>query len=364
MASKYNIDIVKEFFIERGYELCEDTYFNNSQKMKYKCIKHSEFEQYISLGKLLSGRGCKYCGRERRSDSTRKSIQEVNECFEDQGLILLEDEYINRNTKMKCSCAIHSDAIFYKSYADVSGGAGCNICRKRYTLSYKEVVDLFGSKGYVLLEKHYVNSSTRMRYKCPKHPEKELFISVEKLKVGQSCPYCSKVGKVTQEDVNKTFDDIGYVLIDKYKNSKTPLRYICPHHPTKETSMTYHQARTGARCGFCVNNVKLDFDVVREEFANLGYILVDDAYINNQTPMKYICPKHPDKERYMSLGNLRQGKRCMMCSRGGENHHNWNHSITNEERENERNIEGYDEWRKSIYKKDNYKCIICKRERI
>lgn len=226
-------------------------------------------------------------------------------------------------------------------------------------LTFSEVEKLFKGRGYKLLETEYINCETKMKYQCPNHPDRELFITVDKLKQGRCCPYCSKVGKVTQKDAENAFSKLGYILIDTYKPNHTPLKYICPNHPDKETKMRYSQALEGVRCPYCVNNIKFDFEEVKLEFEKVGYRLLEVEYINNSTPMKYICPKHPEKIRYISLANLKKGKRCMMCSRGGENHHNWSKLITDEERDANRNISGYNAWRKSVYKKDNYKCLIC-----
>ena len=42
----------------------------------------------------------------------------------------------------------------------------------------------------------------------------------------------------------------------------------------------------------------------------------------------------------------------------GEIHPNYNPNLTQEEREQGRNIEGYEEWRKRVYERDNYACQI------
>ena len=43
----------------------------------------------------------------------------------------------------------------------------------------------------------------------------------------------------------------------------------------------------------------------------------------------------------------------------GENSSSWNPNLTDEERENGRNIEGYSRWIKEVYKRDNYTCQCC-----
>ena len=43
----------------------------------------------------------------------------------------------------------------------------------------------------------------------------------------------------------------------------------------------------------------------------------------------------------------------------GENNPNWNPNLTQEEREQHREIEGYNSWRTQVYRRDNYTCICC-----
>lgn len=43
----------------------------------------------------------------------------------------------------------------------------------------------------------------------------------------------------------------------------------------------------------------------------------------------------------------------------GDRHHNWNPNLTDEEREQNRNILGYNEFISSVYKRDNYTCQYC-----
>ena len=52
--------------------------------------------------------------------------------------------------------------------------------------------------------------------------------------------------------------------------------------------------------------------------------------------------------------------KCVIENNKGENHHRWNPNITQEERVQRRNIEGYNDFVKSVYKRDNYTCQCCK----
>ena len=46
----------------------------------------------------------------------------------------------------------------------------------------------------------------------------------------------------------------------------------------------------------------------------------------------------------------------------GENNYNWNPNLTDREREQRRNIEGYDDFIKDVYERDNYTCQVCGQE--
>lgn len=59
---------------------------------------------------------------------------------------------------------------------------------------------------------------------------------------------------------------------------------------------------------------RLNYEYVKNEFNKIGYILLEDEYINSHTKMKYICPNHPNKISEICYNNLQQGKRCSYCS--------------------------------------------------
>lgn len=76
------------------------------------------------------------------------------------------------------------------------------------------------------------------------------------------------------------------------------------------------------------NKLSLDSEVVNQEFINRGYSMVGE-YINANTPINYLCPKHGLKQ--ISFAHLKSVKGCKDCAIeriSGENHYNWNGGIT------------------------------------
>src|SRR5690625_8008355 len=115
----------------------------------------------------------------------------------------------------------------------------------KYT--YEEVYKTFTKRGYTLLEKEYKNISTRMRYRCHKHPDKELYITFSDLNNGnRGCVYCSGLNKPTIEEVRENFNKLGLTLLeDSYKNQRTKIRDICRKQPN-ESQKNIHKTNKRA----------------------------------------------------------------------------------------------------------------------
>jgi hypothetical protein len=75
-----------------------------------------------------------------------------------------------------------------------------------------------------------------------------------------------------------------------------------------------------------------DFSYVEKCFENKEYILLDKTYKNSLTPLKYLCIRHIDKgEQKIAFSHLLNGQGCKYCRYekiSGENHYNWNGGVT------------------------------------
>jgi hypothetical protein len=87
-------EYIKKCFEDKGCELLEDTYVNNSTKMKYKC-KCGEIG-YVKFNNFVHNEGCVIC-----NNKPKHSYEYVYNYFKNCGYELLETEYINDATQMK-----------------------------------------------------------------------------------------------------------------------------------------------------------------------------------------------------------------------------------------------------------------------
>lgn len=104
-------------FKDKEYILISDQYINAKTKLEYICPKHKEYgSQYITYNNLKNGFGCKYCGDERTANCKRSSFEEVSKIFEQNDMILLEQEYKNSSTPLAYICKNHPEyGIQYKT---------------------------------------------------------------------------------------------------------------------------------------------------------------------------------------------------------------------------------------------------------
>lgn len=232
-------------------------------------------------------------------------------------------------------------------------------------LTFEEVEKEFKKRGYILLENSYKNAVTKMRYKCPKHPDKDLIINVHSLKKGYGCPYCSGNAKLTYEDAVREFSDRGYKLLEKqYKNNKTKMKYECPKHPNKDMSITIKDLRNGHGCPYCAGLAPPTIEDVVGEFNKRGYELLEKDYINATTKMRYRCPNHPDETLYINLNKLKLGRGCRFCGierranlLKGKDHPNWKGGVISLNYYL-RNSQVMKDWIFKSLKKHDFKCYI------
>ena len=132
----------------------------------------------------------------------------------------------------------------------------------------------------------------------------------------------------------------------------------------------------GIRCSYCGNLKTHPLDSLKqsiineygEEFFNIVWSDKNTIDPINLKPNSFIecwwnCPKGKHEPFKRSCSESKEAKyRCPNCYEPlkGEDSPRWNPNLTQEERELSRHIEGYNEWRKQVYERDNYTCQCCK----
>lgn len=188
-------------------------------------------------------------------------------------------------------------------------------------LTFEEVKIEFIKRGFKLLTDKYINSRTKMKYRCSCGNISEITFDNMKNK-GHTCKKCaSKRGGIKQsipfKEVQKTFRDNGCELLEtSYINCDTLLKYRCKCG--NFSSITYYNIKNGSHCQACGNikignKLRTKFLKVQKKFEKHGCKLLETEYKNTNTPLKYTCSC--GNNSYITFSNLKSGHLCNQCIR-------------------------------------------------
>ncbi len=141
------------------------------------------------------------------------------------------------------------------------------------------------------LETRYINSQTKMRWKCPKHGEfLKRFVQIRQ---GSACQKCGRERannktRKTIEDCQKLAEKYdGDCLSTIYQSNKKNLKWRCilGH----EFESRYDVVSRGHWCSECQCCKKYTIEDCHEFAKSKKAKCLETHYINNGTPMKWLC---------------------------------------------------------------------------
>jgi len=188
----------------------------------------------------------------------------------------------------------------------------CN--RKRHSIKYVKEKTKEIAEGYKCLEENYINSRTKLKFKCNKNHK--FIMKWSAFQQGCRCTECAGNKKLTLSYVKRETKKIakGYKCIsDKYKNTGNKLTFLCDkNHIFK---MRWNDFKQEKRCSECAGNRKLSIEYVKQKTIELakGYECLSDIYTNSGGKLIFKCDKgHTYKTIWASF---QSGNRCPMCSK-------------------------------------------------
>ena len=282
--------------------------------------------------------------------------------------------YTGSNNKVKVICPEHG--IFEKRACDLMHGEGCPKCAINSRITnptfstekfIEEARNIHGDK--------YDYSKSKCQYKkdivtivCPEHGEFQQVVS-NHLR-GNECPKCgyNKLSYNTKTFIEKARKVHG----DKYDYSKVNysrlsdiITIICPEHGEFQQKAGVHLQNRGCpKCGLTIR--KRGSKITTEEWVNKAREIHGDRYdyskvkyINSETKVCIICPKHG--EFWKAPIKHTSGQGCPKCSQEVQTK---NQSRTKEDLIDELvNIYGdiYDFSKVEYVKMKTPVCVICKK---
>ena len=175
------------------------------------------------------------------------TIEEVKIRAKEKGFECLSDVYINSKTKLEYKCS--KGHIWKTRPSFISYGYGCPYCAKNIRLTIDVVKKRAKEKGFECLSTQYINNNTKLKYKCSKG---HIWFSRENdIYNGNGCPDCAKTKRLTIEYIKEKTKLFGFeCLSNTYVNNKTHLKFKCPNGHTWKTS-AQHILTTKSGCPYC-----------------------------------------------------------------------------------------------------------------
>lgn len=133
--------------------------------------------------------------------------------------------------------------------------------------------------------------------------------------------------RLTINQVKQVFSDNGCELLSaEYASNSQPLLFVCKCG--KQAITTLQRFKKGSLCKECgyksarKNKLGYTIDFVKEEFRRRGMVCLETEYINNYTPMRYICCC--GNESMIRFFCLLKGQKCVNCGvASGQKHYGW-----------------------------------------
>lgn len=187
---KYNVELARREFEERGYIPLFDEYINS--KSKLLAMTKEGYKFYMSIDNLKSGKNANPF-----SNKNEFYLENVQTLINNQGLDLtvIEKVFKDGKTYAKCKCNIHNIEFLTRA-GDLRKGKGCKICghkkgcdKQRLTLT--EINNMLKEKTDTIeiISKEYINNAEPLECKC-KICDFEFSRSWASLQKCYTCPNC------------------------------------------------------------------------------------------------------------------------------------------------------------------------------
>lgn len=171
--------------VSLGGSLISKKYMDNKHPLQWQCRNGHRW--FASSNGVKRGSWCPYC-----AGKATRTLEQMKEIARAKGGDCLSSEYVNQKTKLKWKCAQGHIWLTYPNYI-VNHNGWCPYCSHRAKHSIEEMKKLATAKKGKCLSSVYVNSVTKLVWKCDKgHTWKTNPKNVIK---GSWCPVCSHILK-------------------------------------------------------------------------------------------------------------------------------------------------------------------------
>jgi hypothetical protein len=303
---RLTIEECKEYALKKGGECLSETYKNNLTKMLWRCSENHEWEAPFANMKNKNT-WCPHC-----TGRAKLTIEECKKFALNKNGLCLSNEYKNANSKMKWRCSEKHE--WEATFGNIKNNKWCPHCSVSEKLTIEECQAHALNKNGECLSNEYINSQTKMKWRCSENHEWEAIFGNMK-HLNRWCPCCAGCAKLTIEECKKfALNKNGECLSDEYINNQTKMKWRCSeNHEWKAPFGDIKHA--GNWCPHCAGCAKLTIEECKEFALNKNGECLSKTYKNKETHMLWKCSEnHEWKATFGKIKNA--GRWCPQCSSG------------------------------------------------
>jgi len=175
---------------ERGGGCSSKKYVNSQTKLKWICKEGHVWKTTPEV--IKRGHWCPICSYNKVSEAQRLIFEKAQDIARERGGKCLSKEYANKYTKLQWECKKGHRWEAHPRH--MKKGSWCRICSytkmgKERRLTIEEMQGIAKARGGECLSKDYVNSQTRLRWRCKEGHEWKA--TPNSIKGGKWCPTCA-----------------------------------------------------------------------------------------------------------------------------------------------------------------------------
>ncbi len=243
-----------------------------------------------------------------------RTIEDMRALAESRGGEFLSEVYVNSSTKHDWRCAEgHTWSAIPNS---IARGSWCPECSGRRALSMKDMHEAAAERGGECLSTVYVNSRTKMRWRCSLgHEWDAVYNSIFR---GTWCPECGHERQKQSSNEKKTIEEMqalaasqeGLCVSTEYHNMHTKLQWMCKFGHNWWAKP--YCVKQGTWCPHCAGVAPLTLEEMQSLAAAQGGECLAVAYVNTKTALPWICAEGHTWDA--TPDNIKSGTWCPFCA--------------------------------------------------
>ena len=191
----YSIEEMRDLALRKGGRCLSTEYGGAKTRLEWKCADPNHPSWFTVPSVILRGGWCKLCSVRDAAKAQRLGIEAMREIAKSRGGQCLSTEYRSINSPLIWKCAVPEHATWSatpgtikKSWCPQCGRKTAGLKRR---LSIAEMHKIAESRGGKCLSTEYVNTGSKLTWKCHVRSHPPWRATPMKIKVGQWCPTCA-----------------------------------------------------------------------------------------------------------------------------------------------------------------------------